>query len=213
MSNDQQTTPDPVPKGYWKDAKGNFVPESRIADVDKARDKLVKRLCEQAQKHSGILAELKILASADIDDFIKACADHYQVKLRGAAGKGNLTLTTYDGKYKVLRAISDTVTFDERLQMAKNVIDQCIHVWAKGANKNLQAIVNQAFDTDKEGKVNVGRVLGLRSLKIDDQEWTKAMTLIADAMRVVSSKSYLRFYERNDETGEYMPIQLDIAGV
>lgn len=212
MSNDQQTTPE-VPKGYWADAKGKLVPEARIADVDKARDKLVKQLCTKAQKHSGILAEMKAQASSDIDAFIQACADQYDVKLRGAAGKGNLSLTTYDGKYKVLRAISDNVAFDERLQVAKSVIDDCIHLWAKGANKNLQAIVGQAFDTDKEGKVNVGRVLALRSLKIDDENWGKAMALIADAMKVVSSKSYLRFYERNDESGEYMPIQLDIAGV
>jgi len=56
-------------------------------------------------------------------------------------------------------------------------------------------------------------VLALRRLKIDDENWGKAMTLIADAMKVVSSKSYLRFYERDDVSGEYLPIQLDIAGV
>jgi len=212
MSDNEQTQP-PVPKGYWADAKGSLTPESRIADVDKARDKLVKQLCAKAKEHSGILADMKAQASADIDAFIAACAEQYDVKLRGAAGKGNLSLTTYDGKFKVLRAVSDNVAFDERLQIAKNLIDGCIHVWAKGANKNLQAIVNQAFDTDKEGKVNVGRVLALRRLKVDDENWGKAMTLIADAMKVVSSKSYLRFYERDDVSGEYLPIQLDIAGV
>lgn len=202
-----------IPAGYWEDAKGNLVPVSRIADVDKARDKLVKKLCDQAKKHSTILADVKAEAFTEIDTFMKACAEDYGVELRGALGKGNLTLTTYDGKFKLQRAVSDNVTFDERLQIAKSLIDERVHSWSKGANKNLQAIVSQAFDTDKEGKVNVGKVLALRRLKIDDEEWTKAMALIADAMKVVSSKNYVRFYERNDATGEYQPIQLDIAGV
>lgn len=202
-----------IPAGYWEDAKGNLVPVSRIADVDKIRDKLVKKLCDQAKKQSSILADVKGEAFAEIDAFLEACAGEYGVKLRGAVGKGNLTLTTYDGKFKVQRAVSDNVTFDERLQIAKALIDERVHSWSKGANKNLQAMVSQAFDTDKEGKVNVGKVLALRRLKIEDEEWAKAMTLIADAMKVVSSKNYVRFYERNDATGEYQPIQLDIAGV
>lgn len=202
-----------IPPGYWEDAKGNLVPVARIADVDKARDKLVKKLCDQAKKHSSLLAEIKAEAFADIEAFLEACAGEYGVKVRGVAGKGNLTLTTYDGKFKVQRAVSDSVTFDERLQIAKALIDERVHSWSKGANKNLQAIVSQAFDTDKEGKVNVGKILALRRLKIDDEEWTKAMALIADAMKVVSSKNYVRFYERNDATGEYLPIQLDMAGV
>lgn len=200
-----------IPAGYWKDAKGSLIPVSKISDVDKARDVLVKSLMSEAKKRSGVLSEFRLSATQGIDDFMLACAEQYKVQLRGAAGKGNLTLTTYDGKYKVVRAVSDALAFDERLQIAKSLVDECIHVWAKGANRNLQALVNKAFDTDKEGKVNVGRVLALRSLKIEDEKWQKAMTLIADAMRVVSSKSYIRFYERNDETGEYKQVPLDIA--
>jgi hypothetical protein len=206
-------TKTPVPAGYWEDPKGGLTPVSRVADVDKARDKMVKGLIKKAKAHSGVLTEFKLEAMGDIAQFMQACADEYGVKLRGAAGKGNVTLMSYDGRLKVVRAVADTIMFDERLQIAKSQIDDCIHVWSKGANLNLQAIVNQAFDADKEGKVNVGRVLALRSLKIDDEKWTTAMSMIADAMKVVSSKSYLRFYERDDATGEYLPISLDIAGV
>ena len=36
-----------------------------------------------------------------------------------------------------------------------------MHAWAEGANDNIKALVNHAFQTDKEGKINTSRVLGL----------------------------------------------------
>ena len=34
-----------------------------------------------------------------------------------------------------------------------DLIDECIRKWAKGADKNLLALVNDAFKVDKQGKI------------------------------------------------------------
>lgn len=209
MSNEQNV----VPKGYWEAADGSLIPESKVSDVDKARDKLVKKLCADAKKIQAIMAAYKGRAMVDIAEFVQMSADQYNVVLRGAAGKGNVTLVSYDGRFKVVRAMAEKIAFDERLQVAKAKVDECIHRWAKGANKNLQVLVNKAFETDKEGNVSAGRILSLRSYQIDDPDWRLAMDAIADSMRVSASKSYVRFYERDDATGEYRAINLDLAGV
>ena len=39
------------------------------------------------------------------------------------------------------------------------------------------------------------------------------MDAISDAVRVTSSKTYIRFYEVNTETGMRQPIPLDLAAV
>ncbi len=39
------------------------------------------------------------------------------------------------------------------------------------------------------------------------------MRAIADSMRTSASKSYIRFYERNDATGEYVAIPLDVSAL
>jgi hypothetical protein len=109
-------------------------------------------------------------------------------------------------------AQQDSITFDERLQVAKALIDKCIKKWSDGADANLLALVNDAFQVDKTGNVSIRRVLGLRSLDIDDRDWKKAMDAISESVQVVGSKSYLRVYERN-EAGDYLPISLDVAGV
>lgn len=209
MSNEQNV----VPKGYWEAADGSLTPDSKVSDVDKARDKLVKKLCADAKKIQATMAAYKGQAMVEIAEFVQMSADKYNVVLRGAAGKGNVTLVSYDGRFKVVRAMAEKIAFDERLQVAKAKVDECIHRWAKGANKNLQVLVNKAFETDKEGNVSAGRILSLRSYQIDDPDWRLAMDAIADSMRVSASKSYVRFYERDEATGEYHAINLDLAGV
>ncbi len=78
---------------------------------------------------------------------------------------------------------------------------------------NIKALVNHAFQPDKEGKINTGRVLGLRRLKIPNAKWQSAMQAIADGTQTASTRPYVRYYKRNDTTGETQPISLDVAAV
>ena len=73
--------------------------------------------------------------------------------------------------------------------------------------------MQSAFQTDKEGKINTGRVLALRRLDIRDEKWQKAMLAIGESLQVVGSKEYVRFYERIGNTDQYRPISLDVAAV
>lgn len=200
-----------IPTGYWRDAKGCLIPESMIKPIDKERDRLVRELVGKARGVSEVLARFKGEAFGDIAAFIDLSAEQYQAQLGGK--KGNLTLYSFDGKYRIQRAIQDRIAFDERLQAARVLIDECLADWTEGASPELQAIVNQAFDTDKEGQINTGRVLSLRRLDIKDERWLRAMNAIGEAVQVVGSKSYIRVYERIGETDQYQPIALDIAGV
>ena len=40
-----------------------------------------------------------------------------------------------------------------------------------------------------------------------------ASFVISDSLRVSSTKPYIRFYERDDATGEYQAINLDVAAL
>ena len=127
--------------------------------------------------------------------------------------KGNLTLYSFDGQYKVLIAQAERMQFDERLQAAKQLIDACITDWSKGSRDEIKVLVQAAFQTDKEGKINTGRVLALRRLEIRDEKWQTAMRAIGESLQVVGSKEYVRFYERIGGTDQYRSINLDLAAV
>ena len=195
---------------YLVDAKGRLVPRRLVKDIDIARHDLVIELVERARATSESLTAFRRSADADIDAFVELSAEKYDAKI--GKTKGNLTLTSYDGRFKVQRQIQDRLEFDERLQIAKALVDECIHEWTTGARDEVRALVEHAFQTDKQGKVSTERVLGLRRLDIQAPRWTEAMTAVSDSIRVATSKAYLRFYERVDEQGDvYRPINLDLS--
>ncbi len=199
-----------IPAGYRADANGRLVPESMIKPIDLTRDQLVSELSRKALDMSERIAQFKASVFADLNAFVDLSGEQYGVQLGGK--KGNLTLYTYDGRYKVQVAIAEHLVFDERLQAAKHLIDECIVAWSADSRDEIKVLVQSAFDTDKEGKINTGRVLGLRRLDIKDEKWQRAMNAIGESLQVVGSKSYVRFYERVGED-EYKPIRLDIAAV
>lgn len=201
----------PIPEGYWKDARGALVPESMIKPIDRQRDQLVREIVEQAKKLSKLMTEFKGSVFGDIEAFVDLSLQEYGTKLGGK--KGNVTLATFDGQYKILRANADNINFDERIQAAKELIDECVAEWTTDARPEIKAIIDNAFAVDKQGKISIGRVLNLRRLDIKDQRWLKAMDAISDSLQVVGSTSYIRIYERVGETEQYRQIPLDIAAV
>ena len=211
MSTTDTTEAPAIPRGYWQDASGNLIPVSKIKNIDKARHHVVYDLAGKAIAMRNLLLDFKVDVMAAVAGFVQASADEYGTKVGGA--KGNVTLVSFDGRYKIIRQVQESLAFDERLQVAKSLIDECVHDWAKGANKNIQALVNHAFQVDKQGQVSTARVLGLRQLAIEDEKWRQAMAAIADSMRTTASKSYVRFYERVDSTGEYVAIPLDVSAL
>jgi len=199
-----------IPPGYRRDAKGRLIPESQIKPIDLARDQLVLDIVKGATKLSTELQAFKRGAFADIEALEALSAEQYGVKLGGR--KGNVQLVSFDGRYKVLRAVADRITFDERLQAAKVLIDECLTDWTDKGPGELRVIVQDAFDVDKAGNINVGKILSLRRHKIDDERWKRAMEAIGDAVQVIGTTPYIRVYERIGDSDKYRLLSLDLAG-
>jgi len=198
-----------VPEGFLKDAKGHLVPLELVKPIDMARNDLVLELVAKALVVSKTLADFKTDAFGDIKAFVDMSAEQYKAKVGGK--KGNVTLMSFDGQYKVVQAAQDNIRFDERLQAARALIDECLTEWTQDARSEVRAIVNEAFRADKQGEISTGRVLALRRMDIKDARWQRAMEAIGDAVQVVGSKSYIRVYQRIGESEQYVPIPLDIA--
>jgi len=198
--------PDTVPDGFRQNAKGDLVAIGNIKQIDLLRDELVQFVIEEGKHVAGIATDFKSAALNEIAAFVNQSASEHGVELGGK--KGNVTLLSFDGRYKVIRANADNITFNEQLIAAKALIDECLHEWTKDSSDNLKTLVNKAFEVNKAGEISTGRVLGLRSLDITDERWTRAMQAIGDSVTVVGSKTYLRIYERVADTDDYTQISL-----
>ncbi len=195
---------------YKADARGNLVPVANIREIDLLRDELVMGIVARHLACVDQMVEHKHRSLDDITAFQQLSAERYDVNIGGK--KGNITLPSFDGRYRVQLAMQDTLTFDEGLMAAKVLIDECIREYAEGSRPELLTIINAAFDTDKAGNISTTRVLGLRRLKIDDPKWQRAMDALSDSLQVHTSKAFVRVYRRQ-ENDEYTLINLDIAKV
>lgn len=200
-----------IPEGYLQDARGALIPKDRIKEIDLARNDLVLEIVGKARAVAEHLADFKANTFADIAAFIDLSAEKYDAKVGGK--KGNVSLISFDGRYKIQRAVAETLTFDERLQSAKALIDECLTDWTQNARSEIRALIDNAFQVDKEGNISTGRILGLRRLDIKDPKWLQAMDALSDSIQVQCSTSYIRVYERIGDTDKYRPIPLDVAGV
>jgi hypothetical protein len=203
-----QTAERSITEGMMENAQGHLVPIEKIRQIDLERDSLVKEIVVKAKALSEQIAVFKHSTMGDIECFVELSAEKYNAKLGGKIG--NVTLASYNGLYKIVRAIDERQVFDERLQAAKALIDECITEWAADSNANLRALINDAFQVDKQGRLNINRILGLRRLDIIDERWRNAMTAIGESLQVVDSKAYLRIYERQSD-GSYEPLPLNVA--
>ncbi|AXE33098.1 DUF3164 family protein [Chromobacterium phragmitis] len=199
-----------IPDGYKKDAKGRLCPVEIIPAIDLARDDFVAEKYTQALALQEQMSKFREALFADIDAFVQLSAERYQADVGGE--KGNVTLTSFDGSTRVLRAISDTLAFDERLQAAKALIDECVNEWLEDARPEIKALIADAFQTDKAGKISTARVLSLRRLGIQYEKWQRAMSALSDSLKVQCSKAYVRI-ERRNANGRFEAVRFDLAGV
>jgi hypothetical protein len=206
MNNQAQT----IPAGYRKNAQDHLVHEDQIKAVDKVRDDVVQEIVAAAKGLRQAMLVFKLSAMGQITDFIDLSAAEYGVSYGGS--KGNVLLTSFDGQYQVRRAVGEHRVFDERIQTAKTLIDDCIKSWSGGADTRLMAMVEHAFRVNQQGRIDVNQVLSLRQLDIDDSNWKKAMDAIADAIQITGTSQYLRLYERQPN-GKYQQLPLDISAL
>jgi hypothetical protein len=210
-----ETHPDAIDVGgtpYLRNAKGDLKPLDGIPPVDLLMDEMVRKCCTYAEDLSAELARFQAHTYADIAAFDALLAQEYGVTQSGET-KGNRTFTSFNGCLQIKVQVADRIQLGPELQIAKRLLDEMILARASraGADSFLVALVSQAFKVDQEGKVDVGAILALRRMQVDDPVWAEVTRAIDDAVRIIGTKRYVRFYRRDRPDGEWSMVPLDIA--
>lgn len=209
--------PAPIPDGrvtvndkvYLPDAKGNLTPVELIAPEVLLEDETVRKIAGYALALSEQVARFKAHTFEDLGAFEALLAQEYGASRGGA--KGNKGFMTHDGLWRVRVQVADHIDFGPQLQIAKELVDECLNEWSADSRPEIRAIVTRAFNTDKAGQINRSEVFMLLRLEIDDPRWKEAMRAIRAAMRVVGSKTYIRIYRRETLDGRWDPVTIDLA--
>ncbi|MEM7751776.1 MAG: DUF3164 family protein [Pseudomonadota bacterium] len=194
---------------YMTDPKGNPVRVENVRPMDKLIDEQVRKILGFHIAAHEQIVRLKQHTFDDISHLEALLAQEYEATIGGK--KGNMTLTSFDGLYKVQVQVADRIAFGPELHIAKALIDECLTEWSADARPEIQAIVTRAFNTDKEGQINRAELFMLLRLEIEDARWQNAMGAIRDAMRVIGSKTYVRCYQRSAADADWKPVTTDMA--
>lgn len=189
----------------WIDHDGNNIPVRYIDPTDKKRDALVERTIKKIENESLRLKQLKEKIEQDINRFLETVATEY-----GQDWKGNASLRNFDQSKEVQIKYGQSISFDERLQVARQLIDRCIESWSEGSDMKIRMLVNQAFKIDKKGQLDAKLILSLRNIKIKDKDWKKAMDLISDSVKIENRRKYFIF-RRKDVNGEWQTISMNFS--
>ncbi len=208
---DKTTPEDAALDGYMKNAAGHLVPRAQVREQDLLRDETARRLAGKAIALSAQLKAFKAEALGDVMDLVRIAGERYDVVLGGK--KGNVSITSYDGKYKIQRSVADRIEFTEEIEAAKKLLNQCIANWSEGANPHIRVIVGRAFATDNKGQLKTASVLDLMRVDIDDPQWQRAMQAIRDSIQTTGTAIYVRVYQRESESGQYKAVPLDMAAL
>lgn len=199
-----------IPEGYKRNAVGHLVPIESIKEEDLARDQFVQDMVARAQEFSAKLQAFKRAVTDDFQAFMDLSAENWNVVLGGE--KGNVSLKSFDGRFEIVREVNEMLGFDERLHIAKAIVDECLVKWSAGLDGKIKTLIMGAFQVDSKGKVNTKRILGLRKYKFEDERWQQAMRAIDEAIVVTGSCTYFRFYAA-DEQGKLGQVKLDFSGI
>ncbi|MDX2469032.1 MAG: DUF3164 family protein [SAR324 cluster bacterium] len=197
---------------FWEDSRQRLIPKTQVKITDQSRDEMIEQLVARWKSCQTQIKELKIWIYSEVNAFLDLL--HQEYTANDKQKNNNVTLKDYSGRYKLVLNAADFITFDEKLKVAKSLIDSCIGRWSLGADKNLVAIINDAFRVNQQGRISIPRVLGLRNLNIEDAEWQQAMQTINDSIVIEHTKKYIRLYERDQgEEGKFVALPLDIANL
>ncbi|WIY25038.1 DUF3164 family protein [Parasedimentitalea psychrophila] len=212
-----QFEPAPIPDGrviangntYMTDAKGGLIPVDLVKAQDQLQDETVRKIIGHALALSGQTTRFKAHTFEDIGDFEAILEQEYGGKIGGK--RGNKTLMSFDGLFRIQVAVADQIDFGPELQIAKGILDELMTEWAANARPEVQAIITNAFNTDKEGQINRAEIFKLLRLDIEDERWQCAMRAIRDAIRVIGQATYVRCYQRPAPDARWQHITIDLA--
>lgn len=201
-------------KGFWQNKEGNYVHKDMISIDKQLEDEVVEKLLKKAKEVQKVLKEFKEAAYGECYNFIDLLRQNYGMDKMENSKTGSVSLKSYNGTKEVQIQIAKQISFDQKLALAKEKIDEYLAQKTENADAEIRTLITRAFDV-KNGKVDAKMVLSLKQYPISNPKWIEAMKMIDEAVEIVGTKSYIRFREREDERidGALKMIVLDIAGV
>ena len=188
--------------------------QSELSEKQKAReayetlrDDSITSMVSYAIQLNESLKGFKKSSFEVIETLYKMLQEHSN---RHAQGKGNVTLDTADGQFRVVFKRSDNTRFDERATQAEaHILDFLTSEYPEGSNtsKLIRSLLER-----KKGQLDKNLVLKLIGMKndFDNEHWKMGIDLLQESIVPDETRFYAEYFYRSND-GEWLPIVLNFA--
>lgn len=198
-------------KGYWQNKEGKYIHPDMVPVDKQLEDELCEKLINGARGVAEIISEFKTQAFEECYSFNDLLRQKYDME-RITSVSGAVTLKNFDGTMEVQIQVAKLITFDQKLTLAKDKIDEYLEEKTAHSDAEIRTLITRVFDV-KNGKVDAKQILSLKAYPIEHTKWKDAMAMIDEATEIAGTKSYIRFRARKDGKidGAMENIVMDIA--
>ena len=200
-------------KSTFTDPMGDQVLAKFVKPYDKLRDQIAERIARDWVEERDRLAALKRRTIAAVQKLQDAAAS--EAGVGGLGGKeGYVQFRSFNGLVTVRVDNAKRTEFDERLQLAQQLIMDAVRELSDGVNNaDLVEIATRAFQPRGSGNLDMQRIRDLRRYKVTHPKWVKACEIISDCERVIGHRRYVRVMVKPSRDADPEAIILDIAAV
>lgn len=175
------------------------------------RDKMVREMVSEAEELNKKLAAAKAKWMNGLKKFMEKARKYGDVR---SNSKGGYSLRTSDSKKLVVYEHNSKPEYDERADMAENLLREFLEDMVKKADKKSYNVIVSLMSRNKRGDFNTSRINSLLSIKdnYDDERWQRAMKLFEESYnnRIISNS--VSFYKQ-DENGKDQHISLNLTSL
>jgi len=196
----------------WMDESGTSIPYNRTTKAERLMERSSARILKSAL---SVNKQLKAFKDMVRDLSNEAYEAFMEEKSSNRVTKGNFTWFNFNRSIKIEVSVNEPIQFDDlTIAAAKEKFDQFLDENVQSKNEFVKQMINDAFETQRAGKLDVKQVMGLTRYqnKINDPLFSEAVALITEAIRRPKSKTYFRVWLK-DEAGEYQNVELNLSSI
>lgn len=200
------------PVHVWIDENDLPIPYSRITKSERLQHRSSKKILKNAMDLNNKLKQFKSLVTDISNEVFEAVMLE---KNSSKVTKGNFCWYNFDRSIKIEVNVNESLEFDDlTIQAAKSKLDEFLSQNITASNIFIKELIMGAFSTQRKNQLDTKRVLGLAKYdtKINKPLFSEAISLINEAVRKTSSKTYFRIYQK-DGLGEYKNIDLNLSSI
>jgi len=190
--------------------------ERKKREYEQKRDQFVKEKVQYAKELSNVLSEFKQQLIENGHQLHDEMMQLFNVKKKDEGRVQNqFSLITQDGKFKLTIEKEEKVNLDESAEAGIEKIRNYMHTHVKKRDHLLYSMLEQLLMKNKKGEWDEKLVAKLSKYEdqIRNEEFSEGLDILRKAYRTVDSSYYVRFYEKNFQTGKLEHIQLQFSSL